>query len=83
MVKLSEEKIRQHIEKREAARILAENASCLTGPKCRTPPLQGPFAQQARLGTPSLQQTGGGGSANEREWDGPPGPRLASDLQKK
>jgi hypothetical protein len=68
MVTLSEEKIRQHIAKREAARILAENATCVTGPHCRTtPPLQGPVSAEGGASSssaPSPQQGGG-----------PPGPQ--------
>ncbi len=71
MVNLSEEKIRQHIEKRERMR----NATCTTGPTCKAAPLQGPVicSKDGCGSAPPPLQTGGGPMAGGQ----PPGPHRA------
>jgi hypothetical protein len=72
MVKLSEEKIRQHIEKRERMR----NATCTTGPLCKeAAPLQGPVvcSNGSCVSSQPPLQSGGGPMAGGH----PPGPQRA------
>jgi hypothetical protein len=67
MVKLNEEKIKEHIQRRNAMITRASNAICKTGPSCGAPPpLQGPKGQVGGgnpTGQPSPTLNGG-----------PPGP---------
>lgn len=71
MMKLSKEKIRAHLEKREAMR-QREKAGmlCPLGPSCTSPPLQGPV---------ELQDGGGSKPVGSLvNLDGPPGPTILS-----